>query len=120
MARLRHSGASEKDAVKRRIYLRAFKALFSEIVEEGQRQQAKRKFSEALPFYQIAQQAAPERALPYLLLAQVQVARGDRKRALKSLQRAVGTGRIDAEVLEQDPALAPLSADPEFQAVVTN
>jgi dienelactone hydrolase len=118
MARLQHSGASAKDARKRRVYLRAFNALFAEIAEEGQRQQAKKKFSEALPFYEIAQQAAPDRAWPYLLLAEVQVALGDHKRALRSLQRAAETGRIDAEALERDAALASLSADPEFQAVV--
>jgi dienelactone hydrolase len=118
MARLQHNGTSAKDPAKRRVYQRAFNALWAQIVEEGQRQQAKKKFSEALPFYQIAQQAAPERAWPLLLLAEVEVALGDRKRALRSVQQAAGTGRIDAQALEQDPALAPLSADPEFQAVV--
>ncbi len=118
MARLRHSGLTGKDPAKGKIAQRAFNALFAQIVEEGQRRQAKRQYSDALPFYQILLEAAPDRAWPSLLLAETQLALGDKKRALKSVHRAADTGRIDAQVLEKDAALAPLFADPGFQAIV--
>jgi len=118
MARLKHEGKSARDEVQRRVHQRAFNALFAQIVEAGQERQATKRYSEALPFYELLTEAAPERAWPSLLMAETRVAQGDRKRALQAIRRAAGTGRVEASDLTKDEDLAPLFSDPEFRKIV--
>jgi predicted esterase len=118
MQRLRRNGQNSKEDGERRIYKRAANALFARLVEEGQRRKLAGKFSEALPFFELLSEAAPERAWPPLLIAETRAAMGDHKRALKALRQAANTGHIDAEMLEKDQDLAPLFRDPEFHKIV--
>ncbi|MGI9103251.1 MAG: tetratricopeptide repeat protein [Terriglobales bacterium] len=115
---LAQKGQKDKDETQRRVYQRSVNALFAWTIEEGQKRQAAGKYSEAAPYYEILLEATPERPWPALLLAEVRVALGDKKRALQAIERAVHTGQIDAAALEQDRDLAPLFGDPEFQRII--
>lgn len=115
MQMLRRNGQRSKEESEARIYLRAQNALFARLVEEGQRRKIARKFNEALSFFELLSEAAPERAWPPLLVAETRAAMGDHKRALKALRQATHTGHITAEMLQKDQDLAPLFRDPEFQ-----
>lgn len=118
MSALKQNGQKSKDEDQRRINQRAFNGLFAQVVEEGQRRMVGKKYTEALPFFELLATAAPERAWPSLLIAETRVAMGDNKRALKAVRQAANTGRISAEVLERDRDLAPLFSDPEFQKIL--
>jgi predicted esterase len=118
MQKLRRNGESAKGADQQKIYLRAANGLFAQLVEEGQRRKMARKLNEALPFFELLSEAAPERAWPPLLIAETRTAMGDHKRALKALWQAANTGHIDAQLLEKDPDLAPLFSDPAFEKII--
>jgi dienelactone hydrolase len=118
MRSLRQGGQNSKDEGQRRAYERAFGTLFARIIEDGQQRKVAGKFAEALPFFELLTEAAPERAWPHLLIAETRVAMGDNKRALKAVRQAASTGRITAQVLEKDQELAPLLSSPDFQRIV--
>lgn len=118
MERLKQTARKTKDARERRIRQRAFDALFADLIETGQQRKAKGKLSEALPFFELVSEAAPERPWPALLIAEARFATGDRKGALKAVRQAAKTGGITAEILANDSGLARLSSDPEFQKIV--
>ena len=101
-----------------RIYLRAENAVFARLVEEGQRRKVGGKFDEALSFFELLSEAAPDRAWPPMLMAETRVAMGDHKRALKALRQAIHSGHVTAEMLEKDQDLAPLFRDPAFHELV--
>ena len=115
---LKDKGHRAKDETQPKVHQRAFNALFAMIVEEGQKRQAVSKFGDALPYYEIVEEAAPERAWPHLLAAETHLEMGNKKRAIQAIERAVATGRIDAGVLQADRDLAPLFDDPEFKKIV--
>jgi predicted esterase len=118
MERLKKDGQTSKDEVQRKVHQRAFNALFAVIAEDGQIRQAAGKFKDALPYYEILQEAAPERAWPDLLVAESRLALGDKKRAIQAIERAVATGRVDAAALRDDRKLAPLFSDPDFKWIL--
>lgn len=118
LSSLKQNAERSKDERKRKIYQRAFNALFAEMAEEGQQRLLTKKFAEALPIFELLAQAAPERAWPPLGIAEARAGMGDHKRALKAIRQAVNTGRVSAEVLEKDRELAPLFSDPEFKKII--
>jgi len=118
MSKLKLNGQKLKDESQRRVYQRAFDGLFAQMMEEGQQRLTVKKSAEALPFFELMAEAAPERAWPPLGIAEARAAMGDHKRALKAVRQAVNTGRISAEILGGDRDLAPLFADSEFQKIL--
>ncbi|MEY4939479.1 MAG: hypothetical protein RIQ93_1214, partial [Verrucomicrobiota bacterium] len=56
----------------------------------------------------------PERSQAYFDLARCRAHRGDRKRALASLEQAVAVGFSDRSRFQEDPAFASLRSDPAF------
>jgi hypothetical protein len=55
---------------------------------------------------------------PALLLAETRTAMGNKKQALKDLHEAIRRGLRNPEILEEDPNLRTLNADPEFKKLI--
>lgn len=100
------------------IYVRAINQLLLEGIEDGQEQFRNREYERAAVYFELMADVAPHQSSPPLLLAETRVHMGDKKAALKALQEAVRRGVKSRETLTQDPELAPLFSDPEFQRIV--
>lgn len=100
------------------IYVRAINQLLLEGIEDGQEQFRSGEYERAAAYFELMADAAPDQSSPLLLLAETRVRTGDKKAALKALQAAVKRGVKSQQTLTQDPELAPLFSDPEFQRIV--
>ena len=109
----RHS----KNETKRLIASRAFGGIFVGTMEDGQRQLAARHFEKAEVYFDLMRQATDD-PWPVLLLADTHAAVGNRRLAMKDLREAVRRGVKDRSVIESDPQLQGLKAEPEFQKLL--
>lgn len=118
MRQLKAQGEHSKDADKRLVMLRAVNDLWAQGIEAGQSRLERKEFETAALYFGLMEDIAPSEPWPSLLLAETRVAEGNKKQALKDLREAVKRGLKNPEVLERDPDLQPLRADPEFQKIV--
>lgn len=100
------------------VYVRAMNQLLLQGIEDGQEQFRSGEYERAAAYFELMADAAPDQSSPLLLLAETRVHMGDKKGALKALKEAVRRGVKSRETLTQDPELAPLLPDPEFQRIV--
>ena len=78
----------------------------------------KKQWDRAILFLQVAAEINPESPrIPYRL-ATAYAGKGNRKKALESLRKALEMKGTDLEEIEGDPALAPLREDPEYKQLV--
>ena len=103
---------------KRLISGRAFGGIFVGAMEDGQQQLAARHFEKAEIYFDLMRQVTDD-PWPLLLLADTHAAAGNRRLAIKDLQEAVRRGLKDRNVIEGDPQLQGLKADPDFQKLLS-
>jgi predicted esterase len=106
-----------KNETSRLIASRAFGGIFVGTMEDGQQQLAARHFEKAEAYFDLMRQATDD-PWPVLLLADTHAAAGNRRLAIKDLQEAVRRGVKDRAVIENDPQLESLKAEPEFQKLL--
>jgi dienelactone hydrolase len=102
----------------RLVYLRAINQLYIEGIEAGQQAFRNNELERAADYFQLIADAVPDQSGPLLLLAETRVKTGNRKAALKALEKAVKRGVKSPDALTNDPELAPLAAEPAFQKIV--
>ena len=115
-ADLRHrskSGGSEHRAASR-----ALMQLWIQGIEAGQDKFRSGLFSQAILYFDLMSEAAPDQAWPLVLLAEAHARAGNKKSALKALEEAEHRGIKNPQALAQDPELQTLSSDPAFQKIV--
>ena len=116
MAELRkHANSTSSDHT---VYQRAFMGLWVQGLEEGQEEFRENHLPQAQAYFELMAQAMPDQAWPLLLVAEVNVRAGNKKAALKAIEQAVQRGVKHRRSLTDDPELAPLQSDPEFQKIV--
>lgn len=107
-------GSFEGDAAKR-----VLASLMGELAFYRYREVvAEKNLSMAILLLSVAEQVEPRSIGVKYNLACTYVRRGERKRALAALRRAVDSGFRNAERMQTDEALAPLRGEPEFQALL--
>ena len=78
----------------------------------------KKQWDRAILFLQVAAEIDPESSrIPYRL-ATAYAGKGNRKKALEALKKALEMKGTDLEEIEGDPALAPLREDAEYKELV--
>jgi dienelactone hydrolase len=102
----------------RAVSSRAFAQLWMEGIEAGQDQFRQRRFKEAISYFALMAEVAPDQPGPLVLLAEANVRLGNKKEALKNLKEAVKRGLKYTKTLTEDPELRPLASDPTFQQIV--
>ena len=107
-----------KNETKRLIAGRAFGGIFVGTMEDGQQQLAARHFEKAEIYFDLMRQVTDD-PWPVLLLADTHAAAGNRRLAIKDLQEAVRRGLKDRTVVESDPQLQSLKADPDFEKLLS-
>lgn len=107
-----------KNETKRLIAGRASGGIFVGTMEDGQQQLAARHFEKAEIYFDLMRQVTDD-PWPLLALADTHAASGNRRLAIKDLQEAVRRGVKDRTVVESDPQLQSLKADPEFEKLLS-
>lgn len=116
--------AIQKDAAKasdipaRRVARRVIGGVYVSQVETGRDSMAKQDYASAARAYEIAAMARPETGAIWYSLAVAQVARGETRRGLESLEKAAAAGFRDYTRVEQEPLLARIRAEGRYQAVL--
>ena len=119
MTGLRNKADHATNDETRLIYLRAFDELWAQGFEKGQAEfQINRHFDKAVFYFQLISSITPNEPSPFLLLAETNAMRGERKRALKDLREAVKRGLRFPESVENNANLQVLRSEPEFQQIV--
>jgi tetratricopeptide (TPR) repeat protein len=78
----------------------------------------RKQWDRAILFLQVAAEIDPESSrIPYRL-ATAYAGKGNRKKALEALKKALEMKGTDLEEIEGDPALAPLREDAEYKELV--
>jgi len=114
---LNEQARHNKNETKRLIASRAFGGIFVGTMEDGQQELAVRHFEKAEVYFDLMRQLTDD-PWPVLLLADTHAAAGNRRLAIKDLQEAVRRGVKDRTVLENDPQLQSLKAEPDFQKLL--
>jgi predicted esterase len=107
-----------KNEMKRLIASRAFGGIFVGAMEDGQQQLAARHFERAEIYFDLMRQVTDD-PWPVLLLADTHAAAGNQRLAIKDLQEAVRRGLKDRTVIESDPQLQSLKADPDYHKLLS-
>jgi len=106
-----------KNETRRLVCGRAFNGIFVQSMEGGERELESRHFEKAEAYFDLMLLVS-DNAWPALLLADTHAASGNRKLAIKDLQECVRRGLKDRSVIESDPRLQVLKAEPEFQKLL--
>jgi hypothetical protein len=111
--------AKSEDAEER---LSAERVLYAVYIQTGiylpRAAMERRQWDRAIFFLQVAAEVNPVSArIPYRL-ATAWAGKGNRKKALESLEKAAEAGGTDLEEIETDPALASLRGDEEYKELV--
>ena len=114
---LRDQARHEKNETKRLIASRAFGGIFVGAMEDGQQQLGARHFEKAEVYFDVMREVTDD-PWPLLLLADTHAAAGNRRMAINDLQEAVRRGLQDRAVIENDPQLQNLKAEPGFQKLL--
>ncbi len=117
MSRLNEQADHAKKESNRLIGSRAFGDLWVSSMEIGQQELQARHFEKAEACFQLMSQVRND-PWPLLLLADTHAATGNKKRAIRDLQEATRRGLKDGAVIESDPGLQGLRAEPEFQKLL--
>ena len=117
MRRLKEYGAHSKLEAQRLVFLRAYSDLWAHGIEAGQAEFESRHFERAELYFQLMGEIDDD-PWPALLLAETRTAMGKKKQALKDLREAIRRGLRNPAILEEDPNLRPLDADPEFKKLL--
>jgi len=121
IARLRGNALREKRPEARRVFERARSGVFAALVEAAAPLLDAGDYRAAEPYFELAAEAHPDVPWPHLALARCRAAQGDNKGALRHLRAArqagATTGELD-DFVKNNPALAPLAANPEFQKLI--
>lgn len=117
MGALSDRAKNSKNERKRLISSRAFRGIFVETIEHGQRELEARHFEKAEAYFDLMRQVT-EDPWPALLLADTHATGGNRKLAIKDLREAVRRGLKDRTVIESDANLNNLKNDPDFAKLV--
>ncbi len=115
---LRQDYEREKNPGTRRIYQRVLGNLFIMCMETGGPLLQKGEASNAQPYFEIAAEARPDWAWPFLSLARCHVAKGDKKATFRDLKRALETGSSVQDLtgfMKQDPKLAVLMDTEDYR-----
>lgn len=119
MRLLRYRGAHFKPEVSRLVFLRAYRDLWAQGIEAGQAEFESRHFERAELYFRLMCEIDDD-PWPALLLAETRVAMGRTKQAMKDLRETVKRGLRNPSVLEDDPNLRALDADPEFKNLIVD
>jgi dienelactone hydrolase len=117
MRRLKDEGVHFKPEGQRLVFLRAYGDLWAQGIETGQAEFESRHFERAELYFRLMGEIDDD-PWPALLLAETRTAMGNKKQALKDLHEAIRRGLRNPEILEEDPNLRPLNADPEFKKLI--
>ena len=89
-------------------------------IEDGAEFRARGDSAHVLVDMQIASECAPENGYVLFRLARAYALNKDAKNALATLGQSIAKGFDDLDALENDPDLAPLHSQPEFQDAVAS
>lgn len=117
MRRLKDYGAHSKPEAQRLVFLRAYSAVWVHGIEAGQAEFESRHFERAELYFRLMGEIDDD-PWPALLLAETRTAMGKKKQALKDLHEAIRRGLKNPQIIEEDPNLRPLDADPEFKKLI--
>jgi predicted Zn-dependent protease len=87
-------------------------------IEAGENQFRLGHYTEAVSYFTLMAEVAPDQPGPLVLLAEANVRLGNKKDALRELKEAVQRGLKHTQTLTEDPELQPLASDPTFQRIV--
>jgi hypothetical protein len=121
IGRLREDALKERRPETRRVFERARSGVFAALVEAAAPLLDAGDYRAAEPYYDLAAQAYPDIPWPHLALARCRATLGDNKGALRHLREARQAGATSSELadfVKNNPALAPLAANPEFQKLL--
>jgi dienelactone hydrolase len=117
MSQLKDQSTHAKSEAQRKLYTRAFKALWAQAIETGQAAFEAHNYATAQIYFELMTNVTDTPG-SCLLLAETHTALGNKKQAIKDLREAVKRGWKDAESLETDEKLQLLHADPDFQKLL--
>ena len=118
MTYLKRQAEHAKREDQRLVRLRAYNDLWSQGIETGHVEFARKHFANAEYYFRLMADVSPDEPWPVLLLAEARTAMGNKKQAIKDIREAVRRGLKNADYLEQDPNLRALSSEAEFQRII--
>ena len=109
----------ETDSGARRVARRVLDGEYIGLFERGfSLLQTEKRYDESARIFDLATQVQPERSGAFYYLAWAYNAKGDKKKSLAALQKAVDRGFSDLTALSQNKAFDSLRNDPQFQKIV--
>jgi len=121
IARLREDSIKERRPESRRVLERSLGGILAFTVETGGQIMDQEQNRTAEVYFELGAIAHPDSTWPPLLLAKCHANLGDKKAALRDLERARENGSTIAELAEfvkANPKLAPLMDTPEFRELM--
>jgi dienelactone hydrolase len=106
------------DPETRLLARRVLNGFYVGTLETGRNRRNARDFSAACVDFELCAKMRPQIAWPIYELARSHAARGDRKKALAELRKAIALGFADAAGLVGDGEWKALASQPEFTAIV--
>jgi tetratricopeptide (TPR) repeat protein len=115
---LREDARRAKNPRDVRVLRRALADIFATAIETGSVRRRQGAMAEAEACFEIAAAAMPEEPGPPFGLARIYAQSGQKKQALKALDRAVANGLKDPALLREVPEFASLRQEPHFQELL--
>jgi len=115
---VRAKAKAPADSEERRIARRARHEIIAYYNEGGMLARIAKDYDKAEHLLTTMSLILPESPYPHHSLARVFALKGDRKRALAALDKAVSLGLKKVEMFRDEPDLASLRGTPEFEALV--
>jgi len=116
---LRRQSKSEEDSATRRVARRVLSGQYVGLIERGSNSlQTLKRYDEAIRLFTLASEIDPDRAGVFYNLAWAYNAKGDKKKALKSLQSAVDKGFKDHATISANSAFDSLRNDPTYLQLI--
>lgn len=111
-------GAEDKKEKNQAPYQRALAMVSASIFESGMTFMWEKDYSRAALFLELSTELQPEAPGPHFRLAQAYALGGSKKRAIRSLERAVANG-LPVVRLRESPELETLRGEKDFQKLLT-
>ncbi len=118
LARLNREAGESGDTFDRRVARRLLGWTMVSGVEDGRRLMQSKQYREAADDFDAAAHARPEQGELWYLSAVAYAGAGDKKEALRALERAFAQGFQDRDRARKEPLLAFLRSDARFQMLI--